>query len=297
MVCRYLIINKSNMKEQRTVAQGEYFKHYKGGIYQVLGIGVDTLSGGRTVIYQNTSGEIFTRLIREFLEEVDNTKGSATKYRFEKIDSILREHNEDVNAFLKTLLQDKEAKTKETIFKIAEEDKAFAEFSKSIGVNIPEAVDWEVYCKSLDQAKEDFKTTVNLKPEELVYNCSQKEFITCEDGSKLEVMVVEPSNFKTTLNFGGVVQEQPTEDTPQKKEDTVTQKYVRKEVVEAKRVTVSDCQFIRSEFFVLAPKKLGGKVKNQKAKPKLDYLIIGEGYAKVVSKETFEEKYKLEIPF
>ena len=83
--------------------------------------------------------------------------------------------------------------------------------------------------------------------------------------------------------------------------------FVPTEVVKARVLLQGDmdgiCDYtlptanIDQRYYILAPKKEGGKVKRQFGIPGEDYLILGEGFAKIVSKEKFELKYKHEIPF
>lgn len=90
-----------------------------------------------------------------------------------------------------------------------------------------------------------------------------------------------------------------------KKETSDTQNFVPTEVVKARVLLQGDmdgvCDYtlptgnIDQRYYILAPKKEGGKVKRQFGIPGEDYLILGEGFVKIVSKEKFELKYKHEI--
>ena len=73
--------------------KGETWKHFKGGLYVIIGLGllVDNSKEGVKgyeiiyVIYENSRGEIFIRNIVEFMSEVDHDKypDCNQKYRFE----------------------------------------------------------------------------------------------------------------------------------------------------------------------------------------------------------------------
>lgn len=87
------------------------------------------------------------------------------------------------------------------------------------------------------------------------------------------------------------------------KRDLEFKTYIRKEIISAKVLEISDVdgegQTIggKSVGFIWAPKQESGKVVEHSGIIGEDYLVLGEGYIKIMNKEKFEAKYKLEVPF
>ena len=74
----------------REVKAGEYYRHFKGGLYQVTGIAKDAGTERPVVVYQALYGEeeLWVRDYEEFVSEVDRAKypDAEQQYRFEKIE-------------------------------------------------------------------------------------------------------------------------------------------------------------------------------------------------------------------
>ena len=73
---------------EREVKIGGIYKHFKGHIYQVIGIAKDCETLEEKVVYQNTvTGELWLRDEEEFLSLVDKEKYPNVEqiYRFELI--------------------------------------------------------------------------------------------------------------------------------------------------------------------------------------------------------------------
>ena len=74
----------------REVKAGEYYRHFKGGLYQVTGIAKDAGTERPVVVYQALYGEedLWVRDYEEFVSEVDLAKypDAEQQYRFEKIE-------------------------------------------------------------------------------------------------------------------------------------------------------------------------------------------------------------------
>lgn len=87
------------------------------------------------------------------------------------------------------------------------------------------------------------------------------------------------------------------------KRDIKFQTYVRKEIISAKVLESSDIDGFGETIsgvligYIYGPKQESGKVVEHSGVVNEDYLIRGEGYIKIMSKEKFEAKYKLEVPF
>lgn len=52
------------------VVQG-YYRHFKGGMYHVLGVSTSSESGKQNVIYQDPAGKLWDRPYEMFTEEVE----------------------------------------------------------------------------------------------------------------------------------------------------------------------------------------------------------------------------------
>ena len=76
------------MAERPVPKPGEFYRHFKGGLYQVLLIARDAGTEERIVVYQALYGEygVWTRSLRQFLSEVDHERYPDVKqtYRFER---------------------------------------------------------------------------------------------------------------------------------------------------------------------------------------------------------------------
>ncbi|WP_080875561.1 DUF1653 domain-containing protein [Oceanobacillus timonensis] len=68
------------------------YRHFKGGLYYVIGIAGDHETFDEFVVYHSIEGdcEMFIRPINDFLSEVPNGRENPTmqKYRFERIEKI-----------------------------------------------------------------------------------------------------------------------------------------------------------------------------------------------------------------
>lgn len=77
---------------------GFTYRHFKGGIYIVTDVAVNTETLELEVIYKsvNAPGLVWCRPLSMFLSEVDKEKHpyATQKMRFEKIKSIMRQNDE-----------------------------------------------------------------------------------------------------------------------------------------------------------------------------------------------------------
>ena len=75
-----------------TIQIGKIYRHFKGGIYQVLCTATHTETNEKLVIYQALYGSfnVFARPAAQFTEEVPDSKENVTKqrYRFEEVKDV-----------------------------------------------------------------------------------------------------------------------------------------------------------------------------------------------------------------
>jgi len=77
------------MFEERRILVNHYYRHFKGNTYLVKGIGIDSETGGKCVIYEAQYGdhELFVRPYTMFAEELDKEHypNATQKFRCELV--------------------------------------------------------------------------------------------------------------------------------------------------------------------------------------------------------------------
>lgn len=77
------------MKTQNVPQPGEFYRHFKNRLYQVIGVAYDSETAAPLVVYQALYGEyrLWVRPLAEFMSEVDHEKYPHVRqtFRFERV--------------------------------------------------------------------------------------------------------------------------------------------------------------------------------------------------------------------
>jgi hypothetical protein len=278
---------------EKRLVPGELYRHYKGGIYRIVDECINAENDEHTVIYENEAGERFTRGIYDFFSQVNIWGNEYSTVRFVWIENA---KNDTVNIDGEKLLVKEAQINWWGDLSLATGPRPEKEVPKDT-IKTEDGEEFEVKFGMVDFSENGAK----FKLSDFSFPDKKELLEAAKDLNKInQEFELEGKRVQDILEE----QREKASSIYVKKETPDTQNFVPTKVIEARVLLQGDidgvCDYIGhidQRYYILAPKKEGGRVKRQFGIPGEDYLILGEGFAKIVSKEKFEAKYKHEIPF
>lgn len=72
---------------EKILVVGEFYRHYKGGVYRIVGECTNAETDDHSVIYEDESGEVYVRTLNNFFSRVDFWDKSYRTVRFTWMDT------------------------------------------------------------------------------------------------------------------------------------------------------------------------------------------------------------------
>lgn len=154
----------------------EVYRHFKGNLYQIVAVALDSEDGSKQVVYQQLYSPflVYVRPYDMFLSEVDHDKYPEVtqKYRFEKVELLKKNENDAVagNAEVQAIIEQQEM--------IAQEMPKDSEDSEELNPKLLEFLDASTFAARL-RVLESMKNEIT---HEIINTISAALELKIEDG-------------------------------------------------------------------------------------------------------------------
>lgn len=154
----------------------EVYRHFKGNLYQIVAVALDSEDGSKQVVYQQLYSPflVYVRPYDMFLSEVDHDKYPEVtqKYRFEKVELLKKDENDGAagNAEVQAVIEQQEI--------VAQEMPKDSEESEELNPKLLEFLDASTYAARL-RVLESMKNEIT---HEIINTISAALELKIEDG-------------------------------------------------------------------------------------------------------------------